>query len=309
MLSTNINLLKAASWFQANRLTLNASKTKCMLFTPGNSSPPLPINPKIGSEKIARIGYRFDTKFFKLVGVCLDDSLNWKEHASKVRSKLAKTTYALARLKNLLPQDIKIQIYNSLFRCHIDYCLPIWGNITASDKKGIQNLQKKAIRYVCNSKYNSHTDPLFRQLKILKFNDMVKLQTGIFMFNIASEHHPHSVLNIFTKSDNFDRNMEFINSLVDSSTLANNFPSTGIRIWNSTPIEFRNWLKYLPNDIGNKNILAGPSTISASNCRKLNLSRINGFKKDFTTTAINKYRSSIKCTNSHCKDCNISPQN
>ena len=44
-------------------------------------------------------------------------------------------------------------------------------NITRLNK-----LQKKSIRIICNAKYNAHTDPLFKELKILKLNDMFQLQ-------------------------------------------------------------------------------------------------------------------------------------
>ena len=38
-------------------------------------------------------------------------------------------------------------------------------------------LQKRAIRIVANSKYNAHTDPLFKLYRILKLSDVLTLQT------------------------------------------------------------------------------------------------------------------------------------
>ena len=38
-------------------------------------------------------------------------------------------------------------------------------------------LQKRAIRIVANSKYNAHTDPLFKLYRILKLLDVLTLQT------------------------------------------------------------------------------------------------------------------------------------
>ena len=71
----NYNLKLAAEWFQANRLTLNAKKTKCMLLGPNNNSLPLPISLKIQGVNIERIRYKFQVKSLKLVGVMLDDYL------------------------------------------------------------------------------------------------------------------------------------------------------------------------------------------------------------------------------------------
>ena len=43
-------------------------------------------------------------------------------------------------------------------------------------------LQKRAIRTIANSKYNAHTDPLFRRLNLLKVKD-------IFMLNILKMYY------------------------------------------------------------------------------------------------------------------------
>ena len=77
---SNYNIKLAAEWFQTNRLTLNTKKTKCMLFGPNNNSLRLPISLKIQGVNIEKIRYRFPVKSFKLVGVILDDYLNWGEH-------------------------------------------------------------------------------------------------------------------------------------------------------------------------------------------------------------------------------------
>ena len=103
----NSNLTLAAKWFQANRLTLNAKKTKCMVFGPNGNCAPLPFPLKIAGVEIDRIGNRFLTKSLKLAGVHLDDNLNWNEQAAHVRSKLSKTNYELARAKRCLSSNIK----------------------------------------------------------------------------------------------------------------------------------------------------------------------------------------------------------
>ena len=116
-----------------------------MVFGPNGNCAPLPFPLKIDGVEIERIGYRFPTKSFKLVGVHLDDSLNWNEHANHVRSKLAKTNYGLARAKRCLPPHIKKLVYNSLFRCHLEYCLPIWGDCSSSFSRGFLSMQKQLL--------------------------------------------------------------------------------------------------------------------------------------------------------------------
>ena len=44
-------------------------------------------------------------------------------------------------------------------------------------------LQKRAIRIVANSKYNAHTEPLFKLYGILKLSDVLILQTIKYTIN------------------------------------------------------------------------------------------------------------------------------
>ena len=71
--------------------------------------------------------------------------LKWCQYASYVRSKLASINYALARLKRTIPNAIKLQMYNSLFKCHLEYCLPIRGDCPGSHRRSIISLQKKPL--------------------------------------------------------------------------------------------------------------------------------------------------------------------
>ena len=106
----NLELEMAAEWFQANRLTLNAKKTKCMVFGPNGNSVPLPKNLNIAGETIERIVDRLPTKHFKFVGVLLDDNINWNEQFKLVKNNVAKVSYNLARAKRCIPEHIKLLI-------------------------------------------------------------------------------------------------------------------------------------------------------------------------------------------------------
>ena len=69
----------------------------------------------------------------------------------------------------------------------------------------ISILQKKAIRYIENAKYNSHSDPLFYKYNILKFEDLKVYNQAVFMYKYTYNQLPTSFNNFFTKLRNFDR--------------------------------------------------------------------------------------------------------
>ena len=101
-------LLKTSLWFQANKLSLNVSKTKYIVFR----SNKMPLNEnicklRIGNEELIRIGNNCKDKYYKFVGIRFDEFLNWEHHTNHVASKIASATFALNQTKNILPQSTR----------------------------------------------------------------------------------------------------------------------------------------------------------------------------------------------------------
>ena len=73
----------------------------------------------------------------------------------------------MCRLKNVLRTHILCVKYNSSIFPHLQYSILAWG----FEMGRLDKLQKRAVRIITCSKYNSHTDPLFRKLNLLKAKD------------------------------------------------------------------------------------------------------------------------------------------
>ena len=95
-------------------------------------------------------------------------------------------------MKHYLPIFTKVLIYNSLILSHINYGLLLWGYSC----KRIEILQKKAIRVISLSKYNAHTEPIFKQLKLLKICDILKLQTLKLYYKFKHDQLPLYLLDM-----------------------------------------------------------------------------------------------------------------
>ncbi len=54
---------------------------------------------------------------------------------------------------------------------HINYHILAWGY----EYSRIFKLQKKAIRIISISKYNAHSEPLFKKFNLLQIEDMLRL--------------------------------------------------------------------------------------------------------------------------------------
>ena len=75
----------------------------------------------------------------------------------------------------------------------------MWGNPYATHVESITAgiLQKRLVRLVCGARRLYHTNPLFKQLAILKFVDLVKFETSIIMFKAYHNELPDSLQNMF----------------------------------------------------------------------------------------------------------------
>ena len=144
--TANTELVKISDWFRANKLTLNVSKTKYILFRNQDMKVDFSnLELSIDSGKIDRIGKDCDEKYFKFVGVYLDEHLSWDHHINAIRSKLSCTNFAISKIKRIVPEKVKLYVYNSLFKSQISYCLEVWGGGVSSSKlRPIFMIQKNA---------------------------------------------------------------------------------------------------------------------------------------------------------------------
>ena len=72
------------------------------------------------------------------------------------------------RLNHTLPIFTLQNIYNCLINSYLNYGMLCWG----LKPNRITKIQKKAVRVISVSKYNAHTDPIFKNLNILKIEDI-----------------------------------------------------------------------------------------------------------------------------------------
>ena len=178
----NAELAKVLNWFRANKLSLNVKKTNFILF---------------GSKKIPDTVDKFSVsidgllleqvEYTKFLGIYIDAKLNWKKHIEYIAMKISRGLGALGRVRNILPQNALLMLYNSMIYPYLIYCNIVWGTASTSTLQRLVVLQNRAVRLITRSKFRSSCNPLFVRLKILKLLDINKFQTALFMFKI--KHH------------------------------------------------------------------------------------------------------------------------
>ena len=70
----------------------------------------------------------------------------------------------------------------SLAYPHFLYGAVIWGGTYNTYLDNLFITQKKLLRVMSKSHRYAHTDPLFKQFNLLKLNDIITLQTQLFVY-------------------------------------------------------------------------------------------------------------------------------
>ena len=247
----NSELKKASQWFIANELTLNVKKTKFMLFSENKVDlDQEKLNLKIGSQIIEQVGNGCKEKYFKFVGHVLDDKLSWEGHIGHISKKLASANFAINSTKNFLPLKIRKLLYYSLFDSHLNYGNLLWGCAKNTLINKIDVLHKKCIRNVALKKYKAHTEPLFKDLCILKLSDKISYCQALFMHQYRNSKLPNSFTNIFSDISNTDElqtrdnDYNYINKPAIKRNLES-FPYKKIIAnWNSLDIDLKSTAEY-----------------------------------------------------------------
>ena len=96
-------LSNVIEWLNINKLSLNKSKSKYMIFDVPNKDIQY-LTLKIYNAIIEKVDE------FSLLGLTMDTNLNWKRHSEKICNKCKTIIGILNRLKYVLPLGINIML-------------------------------------------------------------------------------------------------------------------------------------------------------------------------------------------------------
>jgi hypothetical protein len=217
----NNELKNLAAWFRANKMAVNVSKTKYIIFKnkskkinlhddegiyydDNDDIEPYDVNKVSKLDRIYNDNPNPGDRTYKLLGIYLDENLSFDAHIDHVCNKISQSNYIINRSKNFLPYASLRTLYFALIHSHLLYCLPIYS---CTSQKNINKLilaQKKAIRSVCNAKYRDHTTPLFKKTKVMPLCQLITYTQSLLTHAVFHKYSPPSLHNTWTT--NYDRN-------------------------------------------------------------------------------------------------------
>ncbi|CAB4035214.1 Hypothetical predicted protein, partial [Paramuricea clavata] len=112
----NKDLKNIKVWLSSDKLSLNIAKTEYILIGSRSKINSMDVQPtvKIDTCPIKRV------KSAKVLGVEIDENLNWEKHIEYIASKVSSGIGALKKLKEFVDRDTLVLVYNALIQPHFD---------------------------------------------------------------------------------------------------------------------------------------------------------------------------------------------
>ena len=132
----------AINWFRDNSMIVNPDKFQAILLDKRNSDLHLNENIKIDKENIKFVSN------VKMLGVHIDSKLNFNLHIDIICKSASNQLNALVRLKRYLGHEERFVLVNSFIYSNFNYCPLVWMFSSKRSLNKIENLQKRALRFV-----------------------------------------------------------------------------------------------------------------------------------------------------------------
>ena len=123
----------------------------------------------------------------------------WKSHMERtfVLHKYGNMTIfiSIKQVKNVLPKNC----LNIFILFAYSFWSIIWNPSLGQQLNLLCSklLQKRAICWINNANYNSHTDSLFRESQVMKLKDLLHYQAALFAFDFKANNLPISFSDTF----------------------------------------------------------------------------------------------------------------
>ena len=190
-----LNLEKEASslfkWFSDNQMKANPDK--CHLLINSNSVREITLDDKVIES----------SKHEKLLGIKIDNKLNFNLHVESLCKNASSKMHALARVTPYMNLPKKRMLLNAFFKSQFNYCPLVWMCHSRALNNKINRLHERCLRIIYNDKHSSFHDLLeidrsvsvhSRNLQLLAI-EMFKVSKGICPINFSNIFNTRPTLN------------------------------------------------------------------------------------------------------------------
>ena len=176
----------------------------------------------------------------KFLGTIIEENLT-----CLITNKISKNIGIMFKVGQFLTKETTKALYYTLVYPYIHYCNVIWASNYPTRLSRIEIPQKRAVRAIAKIQYRESTQHVFKELKILKVQEINKLQISFFIFKFHNNQLPKNLSDIFSANYQIHsygtRQSDDCHLPRKSTTLGqHSLVFQGPKIWNSIDSKTRN---------------------------------------------------------------------
>ena len=136
----------------------------------------------------------------KLLGVIIDDQMNFSEHIRENSRKASQRLGVLNRFRSILATTLKMTTYKTSILPHVTYCSTVWHFAKSSDLRKIERIREKAMRIIYCDK-SSNYEKLLRKANLPTLQNRRIQDIAILMDTVKHGLVPEYIAHLFEKPD------------------------------------------------------------------------------------------------------------
>ena len=174
----------------------------------------------------------------KLLGVNIDDKLNFNLHITKICRSTANQLQALIRLRMFLNFEERKTLINSYFHPNVNYCPLVWMFSSVKSLNKVESFQKRALRSLYEDYVSSYEELLKKAEKeTMKVNRLRSLCIKIYkLINNINPTYMNEIFKLRKTSravrSNYKLNLD-VPTISQVSFGGKSLRYRGPKIWNS----------------------------------------------------------------------------
>ena len=184
---------KTKQWSKRNNLPINYSKTTCM--TAGTKKR-LALSRKL-EIKVDGICIENVSKQ-KLMGIYIDENLNWSAHIDYLCSNISSKISLLRQLSQYVPQHVQKLFYQSYIMPLIDYGSVVWGSTSTYNLDRILKLQKRAARIILKADFLTRSEGMFAELGWQPVEKRIMYNKAVLIYKALNNLTPEYLSKLLT---------------------------------------------------------------------------------------------------------------
>ena len=167
----------AQTWYTENSLLNNASKTEVILISRRKDQ----CNLNIEIKEKGKTQQLQAKKYIKVLGIYIDNELNWNKQIQEVNKKAKFAVRNLQRVNQLIPLKSRLLLYNSLVASNFNYADTVWAGCSNQNKSKLQRTQNLAVKSILGWRRRDSSMEALKQANLLPLEEKRKIHEAVYI--------------------------------------------------------------------------------------------------------------------------------